>query len=354
MQITKDWLNKNIKTYGKGMLNLSAQQFKLLYTWFPDLFVQETNGTINIKSGWADSILKRTLSEQQSKEFYEASLMEKDSKASQSRHIKFIIKNAFDVYEYRFNKKLEKQPHTRLVSLIGHIEDVDLFRCDFLPDGTTFVHFNYAINDELRTFVVRCEGTPMQKNGKVVYETTLFEDIKPTFYGEEKTTKELKDCTGLDIVSCITDLAKKRKVVIVRKKKPMVFTSNTPEEIWEDVPGQPNAKRLNSEKLLEYETSQTAVEKEKEYKQSVKMARKYKIQMFAKTDMERIRDLFLDDWKLYSDQEKAKGNPEVSIKEFAELCNVDIKNPLSLIDYKGMPNDKRDLAKRLEKLHKIK
>lgn len=313
MVITEKWLNDNI-VLGDGGLQLSQKQFSLLYSWFKDdIFNEGINGNKNLKKKWNVLLIGKEITDTQAVTFSNAKYEQSKSKKVTSRIIHNQIERALQLTAYAYDGKIPAHPHKRFVSLIGHIPSVDITNVAFCIDGTTIVEF-YFDGEKYNRFRAVCAGQAESMNPPT-FHTELLALIPPAIYGEEEKSKLLMDCTGKDIVECINKYKKKKIIVIQKKEKTIVLKASNPEE----------------------ELHKTSKQKENEYKQAVKFAKKNGMTIYPRTEIEVLRDKFIDDFNTYNKNLKKKNESEISMQEYAKLCNIDINNPLSLYEYNGAP-----------------
>ena len=82
----------------------------------------------------------------------------------------------------------------------------------------------------------------------------------------------------------------------------------------------------------EYKTTK---QKDKEHKKAAKLAKKNGLPPIQpRGNFERQYDLFMDDYTEVNKKRNKKSLPELSISEYAQIVNVDMQDPLSLLKYK--------------------
>lgn len=308
MLITKEWLDKTILLNQQGSYQISPKQMELLHSWYPELFRDEDG--ISFIKHWNRQILGKEISDIRAKIFAEAKVEKGRNRKVISDHIKYCIKAGIEFCKYATGKEPE-HPHVRIVSAIGHIPNVDIIKVLFTPPPTevTVVEFTFEDSENYKHLECVCGGLPMKDStGKTFLETKLYSIEPPLYSDEEPIKKEIKDCTGKDIVNCINELRKKKKFII--KRKPIVLVAESESE------------------------DKNTKQKDKEHKQAAKIAKKNGLAPIEpRREFERQYDLFMDDLHKINKKRLENFQPELSIIEFAQLVNVDMQNPLSLINY---------------------
>ena len=308
MFITKEWLDKTILINQQGSYQISPKQMELLHSWYPELFRKEEG--ISFIKHWNKEILGKEISDIRAKIFAEAKVEEGRNRKVISEHIKRCIKNGIAFCKYATGKEPE-HPHVRIVSAIGHIPNVDIIKVLFTPppEEVTVVEFIFEDSENYKHLECVCGGLPIKDSlGKITLDTRLYSIEQPLYAGEEPIKKEIKDCTGKDIVDCINELRRKKKLII--KMKPTTFVAgSTPE----------------------YKSTK---QKDKEHKQTaIKAKRNGLSPIEQRGDFERQYDLFMDDLKTINKRRMGISKPELSIIEYAQLTDIDMQNPLSLLNY---------------------
>lgn len=295
MIITNDWLNNNIESQNGA--SLSSDQFQLLLKWFPDLFIDNGNG-VQIVKGWKNKLLGRTISKEQTLLFFNKSFYKNTKKSIISNYIKFQIQNGKELCKLKYNKQPE-HPHDHLVSLVGHIPGIDLINVLYKPDSTTIIQFSYTFDYEEQFFTLECAGSPINNTKPYQFYTYLYKGVK-----EEKSDKIYKDYTGKNIVECLELLKEKKKAVVIKKQKTVVyFPLNT-------------TKKERKEKIAQIKERDKAI-------------------------YDRVEKIFMEDFNNFNKKLKQQGEKEISLIEFAKICNVDILCAESLAGYKGIPKNTR-------------
>ena len=309
MFITKEWLDKTILINQQGSYQISPKQMELLHSWYPELFRKEEG--ISFIKHWNKVILGKEISDIRAKIFAEAKVEEGRNRKVISEHIKHCIKNGIEFCKYATGKEPE-HPHVRIVSAIGHIPNVDIIKVLFTPppEEVTVVEFIFEDSENYKHLECVCGGLPIKDSlGKITLDTRLYSIEQPLYAGEEPIKKEIKDCTGKDIVDCINELRRKKKLII--KIKPTTFVAgSTPE----------------------YKSTK---QKDKEHKQTAKLAKKNGLSPIQpRSNFERLYDMFMDDYTEVNKKRTKESLPELSVVEYAKIMNVDMQNPLSLMKYK--------------------
>lgn len=308
MFITKEWLDKTILINQQGSYQISPKQMELLHSWYPELFRKEEG--ISFIKHWNKEILGKEISDIRAKIFAEAKVEEGRNRKVISEHIKRCIKNGIEFCKYATGKEPE-HPHVRIVSAIGHIPNVDIIKVLFTPppEEVTVVEFIFEDSENYKHLECVCGGLPIKDSaGKITLDTRLYSIEQPLYAGEEPIKKEIKDCTGKDIVDCINELRRKKKLII--KMKPSTFVAGS---------------------TSEYKSTK---QKDKEHKQAaIKAKRNGLSPIEQRGDFERQYDLFMDDLKAINKKRAEISKPELSIIEYAQLTNIDMHNPLSLLNY---------------------
>lgn len=307
MTITKEWLHESILLNDHGSYQLSTKQMELLHQWLPELF-KEGDKIAFIKH-WNKRIIDKEISDFQAFQFKKAKTPEYRNYKKISEHLKQVIAAGIQFCEYATNKTPQYR-HDRLIGEIGHIPEVDIYQVIFTPEpeNMTIVKFIFADSENYKNLVCVRGGAPiLTKDGKKIFTTKIFAIIPPAIYGEEETQKLLKDCTGKDVVKCINELRRKKKLIV--KRKPITFVAPDPD----------------------VEIKKTCKQKDKEHKAAVKYARKNDLgPIEPRSDFERLYDMFIDDFNKVNKKRVQKKLPELSMMEYAAKVNVDIQNPLSL------------------------
>lgn len=312
MLITEEWLEQNIVQTEQGY-QLSQKQFEYLFLWFKDeIFTIDKKGNKNLKKKWQSILVGKELNDTKTKLFVDAKYTKLSSKKLASRFIKHQIAQAKAACAALYGKEPE-HPQDRLVSQVGHIPGVDLNHVLYYPDGAAIIDFFFdeADNKKYRHMAVVRSGVPLTLE-PLTLKTDLFAVIPPTIDGEENEKKYLLDCTGKDIVECINKYRKK-KHLILRKKTPevIVLEDSKPEDVLK----------------------KTSKQKEKDYKKAVKTAKKLGLTIQPRTDFDRIRDGFIDDFNELNKKLEKQNKPTITMQEFANMANVDFSNGLTLLKY---------------------
>jgi len=310
MIITKEWLDESILLNDQGSYQLSTKQMELLHQWLPELF-KEGDKIAFIKH-WNKRIIDKELSDFQAFQFKKAKTPEHRNYQKISEHLKQVIAAGIQFCEYATNKTPQYR-HDRLIGEIGHIPEVDIYQVIFTPepDNLTVVRFTFEDSENFKNLECIRGGAPIiTKDGKKIFDTKLFAIIPPAIYGEDEETKLLKDCTGKDVVECINELRRKKKLII--KRKPITLTAANPDE----------------------ELKKTCKQKDKEHKAAAKFAQKNGLgPIQPRSDFERLYDMFIDDFNKVNKKRTQKNLPELSVMEFAAKANIDMQNALSLMTY---------------------
>ena len=311
MLITEKWLEQNIVQTKKGY-QLSQKQFEYLFLWFKDeIFTTDEKGNKNLKKKWQSLLVGKELNDTKAKLFVDAKYTELSSKKLASRFIKNHIERAKQNCAVLYNGKVPEHPQDRLVALVGHTPDVDLINVIYYPDGSTIIDFFFdaATDKKNRHMAVVRNGVPLTLEPPT-FQTDLFAIIPPVIAGEEEDRKHLLDCTGKDIVECINRYKKKK--IIFKKKTPEVVTfKSSPEDMF----------------------TKTSKQKEKDYKKTVKTAKKLGITIQPRTDFERIRDGFIDDFNELNKKLEKQNKSTVTLQEFANMANVNLDDMTTLLHY---------------------
>lgn len=309
MLITKEWLEQNILLNDRGSFQLSPKQMDLLYSWYPELFKEEPG--INFIKHWNKIIIGKEISETRAKVFADAKVEEGRNRKVVSEHIKKCIKAGIDFCKYATGKEPE-HPHVRIVSLIGHIPNVELIKVIFTPAPceVTAVEFIFEDSENYKHLECTCGGEPIKDDsGKIILETKLFAIEPPLYAGDEPSKQEIKDCTGKDIVECINELRKKKRFIL--KRKPIVLSSESQNE------------------------NKTSKQKDNEHKKIAKITKKNNLPPIQpRNNFEQQYDLFMDDLTTINKKRKQKNLPELTIVDYAQINNLDLQNPLSFYEYK--------------------
>jgi hypothetical protein len=310
MLITKEWLDKTILLNEQGSYQLSPKQMELLHTWFPELF--KDGPGIDFIKHWNREILGKEINDIKAKLFADAKTEEGQNYKIVSEHLKERIKTGIDFCIYA-KGTAPKHPHLKLVSLIGHIPEVNVTNVQFTPepDELTIVDFDYEDNENFKYLRCVCGGSPIEtKDGKKVLETKLY-SMEPVSNPDVGIIpKEIKDCTGRDIIECINELRKKKKFII--KRKPVVLEAASKDEGYK-----------------------TTKQKDKEHKQAAKWAKKNGLPPIQpRSNFERLYDMFMDDFMKVNKKRSKKNLPDLTLAEFAAIMGVDMQSMSSLQKYK--------------------
>lgn len=311
MLITKEWLDESILLNQQGSYQLSPKQMELLHSWYPELF-KEGQGIDFIKH-WNREILGKEISDVRARIFLDAKVEEGRNRKVVSEQIKRCIKAGIEFCIYASGKKPE-HPHVRIVSAIGHIPNVDIIKVIFTPppEELTVVEFMFEDSENFKHLECICGGLPIKdEDGKVWLETKLYSIEQPLNANEEPIKTEIKDCTGKDIEQCLNEYRRKKKLVI--KRKPVVLAASP-------------------QNTAEHKTTK---QKDKEHKKAAKLTKKNGLSPIQpRSNFERQYDLFMDDYTEVNKKRNKKSLPELSISEYAQIVNVDMQDPLSLLKYK--------------------